>query len=143
MQTKLIVSAALLMAIKVIVDIVIYIQHAAKARRLGCKSPPNRKSLLFGIDHILQMVKADWDMRLPYLFIEIFEKMRTLEGRPVYTLKQSQLGETSFLTCDPKNIQAILASQFHDFDFGDSRRNALHGLLGTGIVRRFPLFYVH
>ncbi|KAF2190084.1 putative cytochrome P450 family protein [Zopfia rhizophila CBS 207.26] len=133
MQTELIVGAALLIAIKVVVDILNHIQHAAKARRLGCKPPPNRTSLAFGIDHILQMTKADWDMRLPNFFIKTFEKMRAQEGRPVYTLRKSQLGEASFLTCDPKNIQAILASQFHDFDFGDIRRNAFHGMLGTGI----------
>ena len=135
MWIELLFALALLVAFKLIVNIANHFQHASRARRLGCKLPISRSSLVFGIDHILRMSKADWDMRLPHFLVECFESRKTPDGRPVQTLSQRQLGETSFVTCDPKNIQAILASQFRDFEFGEKRRNGLRPLLGTGIVR--------
>lgn len=135
MRNEVFVVVAFVIASKVIVDIVNYIQHASRALRLGCKPAPQQTSLFLGIDQIIDMIKADWTMRLPDSVLESFEKMRSLKGGPVYTYRQYQLGETSFITCDPKNVQAMLASQFHDFDLGSNRRNAFHKLLGTGIVR--------
>ncbi|TVY38159.1 Cytochrome P450 [Lachnellula subtilissima] len=36
-------------------------------------------------------------------------------------------------TAEPENIQALLATQFHDFDLGPSRKSNFHDLLGNGI----------
>jgi cytochrome P450 len=36
-------------------------------------------------------------------------------------------------TAEPENIQAILATKFHDFDLGPSRRDSFHAMLGNGI----------
>jgi cytochrome P450 len=36
-------------------------------------------------------------------------------------------------TCDPKNIQAILATRFQDFELGETRRQSFFPLLGNGI----------
>jgi len=37
------------------------------------------------------------------------------------------------VTVDPKNIQAVLATQFHDFSLGQTRRGNFFPLLGNGI----------
>lgn len=36
-------------------------------------------------------------------------------------------------TAEPENIQALLATQFHDFDLGPARKSNFHDLLGNGI----------
>jgi len=36
-------------------------------------------------------------------------------------------------TADPENIQALLATKFHDFDMGPARKNTFFDLLGLGI----------
>lgn len=43
-----------------------------------------------------------------------------------------RLGRTVVQTIDPKNVQAILAQKFQDFDLG-SRNDAMRPLLGEGI----------
>lgn len=46
---------------------------------------------------------------------------------------QNLLGKTAFFTTEPRNIQAILATQFKDFGLGDARNNNFFPLLGHGI----------
>lgn len=41
--------------------------------------------------------------------------------------------ESIVTTAEPENIQAILATKFHDFDLGPSRRDNFHDMLGNGI----------
>lgn len=43
--------------------------------------------------------------------------------------------QTGYFTSDPKNIQAILATQFQDFDLGAVRAKIMGEVLGDGIVR--------
>ena len=44
-------------------------------------------------------------------------------------------GETWLYTFDPKNLQAVLATQFRDFQQPAARVGAFEALLGLGIVR--------
>lgn len=43
------------------------------------------------------------------------------------------MGTVGYLTADPKNIQAVLATQFHDFELGKVRHDNFFPLLGNGI----------
>jgi len=51
---------------------------------------------------------------------------------------------SNILTADPQNIQAILATKFHDFDFGPERVINFSAMLGDGIftapLQRWPHF---
>lgn len=49
------------------------------------------------------------------------------------TWKQNILGNWHHVTADPKNIQAILATQFKDFELGPFRRNLFGPVIGNGI----------
>ena len=49
------------------------------------------------------------------------------------TFQTSVLGATTIVTADEKNIQAILVTQFQDFDIGQVRRANFFPLLGNGI----------
>ena len=39
----------------------------------------------------------------------------------------------TLLTIDPKNVQAVLSTNFKDFQLGDPRRQSFFPLLGNGI----------
>lgn len=49
------------------------------------------------------------------------------------TWHQQILGNWHHVTVDPKNIQALLATQFKDFELGPIRRGSFAPLTGDGI----------
>lgn len=57
-----------------------------------------------------------------------FEKTSSHEKRTVYTYETEFLGDRVIFTCDPKNIQAILATQFKDFELGQVRIGSFYSL---------------
>lgn len=102
---------------------------AAEAKRLGCQPAPMRPHKLpFAVDNLRRALKADRDKRFPDDVMAVYEEM----GRPA-TWVQNIMGSDMLATVDPKNIQAILATQFNDFSLGPSRRGAFWPLLGNGI----------
>lgn len=103
-------------------------RHRAEAERLGCKPPQLvSNSLPFGIDHVLRFLKADSEKRFPDMMVERVAE----QGRS--TFQTNLLGLETLLTTDPKNIQALLATQFQDFCLGKDRRGNFFPLLGNGI----------
>lgn len=73
-------------------------------------------------------MQADRERRVPDMFLEVHKEL----GRPS-TWVQCFLGTDVFVTVDPKNIQAILATQFDDFALGKTRRGNFWPMLGNGI----------
>jgi hypothetical protein len=104
-------------------------RHAQHAAKLGCK-PPQRSpcTLPLGIDVLQRIMQADREKRVPDMFLEVYKEL----GRPS-TWVQCFLGTDAFITVDPKNIQAILATQFDDFGLGKTRRGNFWPMLGNGI----------
>ncbi|KAI9755539.1 MAG: hypothetical protein M1815_004853 [Lichina confinis] len=102
---------------------------AVKARELSCREPPRQKHKLpFGIDVVRRMFKADHDKMIPVVLSQRFEEVNA------WTYCDALLGGTTFvMTADPRNIQVILAAQFHDFAVGERRRRIFAPLLGQGI----------
>jgi len=102
--------------------------YAAEAQRLGCKPPPKQENNWpFGVDRVRNLMRADVARIFPDFLVQRFKEMG------VNTFEFSMLGTQGYLTADPKNIQAILATQFNDFCLGPNRRNAFMPLLGNGI----------
>ena len=111
-----------------IVKIVTDRRHAAEAKRLGCKPVQHRQNnWVFGIKRVTEAIQADKAKLFPDLVVARFAQA----GVP--TFAYTILGIEGFLTIEPKNIQAILATQFQDFELGDVRRNNFMPLLGNGI----------
>ncbi|KAI9669166.1 MAG: hypothetical protein M1829_005167 [Trizodia sp. TS-e1964] len=109
-------------------SVLIKYQRAAKAKALGCKNAPvqlNQKFL--GLDRVQEATKADREMAIPWLMEQKFKEMKTL------TFEHSLFGRHGFTTIDPKNVQAILATQFDHFGLGSMRRSNFFPLLGNGI----------
>jgi hypothetical protein len=118
-------------------------QHSRKARELGCGSLP-----LFpckdpiGIDTLKQSLAADKAKLLPELSSRRVGIVSEQEGRYVTTYVLRNLGRNLVFTIDPKNIQAVLATQFKDFELGEVRRHSMHPLLGTGIVSHMEISHL-
>jgi len=111
----------------IVVKIIRERRYASKAASLGCKPPPSaRNSLPLGIDRVVEAMKADRVQQFPEFLVKRCEK----EG---LTHQYSILGARGTITNDPKNVQALLATQFHDFEIGERRRGNFSPLLGNGI----------
>lgn len=87
-----------------------------------------------GIDTLKQSLAADKEKALPELSERRVQIISDIENRYVTTFVLRNLGRSHVFTIDPKNIQAVLATQFKDFGLGAVRHDSLHPLLGTGIV---------
>jgi cytochrome P450 len=102
-------------------------RYASKAANLGCKPPPSmRNRWPFAIERIVNAIKADKAQQFP----EFMTRRCEAEG---HTHEYYLIGTHGFMTNDPKNIQALLATQFHDFEIGPMRRGNFNPLLGNGI----------
>lgn len=103
-------------------------QHVRRAAQFGCRPVPmlpHRYPL--GIDTVWRLIKADRNLRLPTEFEQMTDDMSCA------TFGRWRLCKKVFMTSDPKNIQAILATQFLDFDIGSDRRGNFAPMLGHGI----------
>lgn len=102
--------------------------HARRARELGCLPAPRRvHKYPLAVDLTWALTQADKDKTVPAHFLELHRSMG------VATWVQNALGSTAYFTSDPKNIQAVLATQFHDFEIGPQRRGTFLPMLGNGI----------
>ncbi|KAL4923071.1 cytochrome P450 [Aspergillus undulatus] len=130
-------SIPLLLAIAVAVLILEYARtswnHARKARAWGCGSLPRYPTDILGVSSLKESLKADKEKQVPLVPQRRIEKMCIQEGRPVTSFRIRQMGRENIFTCDPVNVQAILAHKFKDFELGAARRHTLMPMLGTGI----------
>ncbi|KAI9871473.1 MAG: hypothetical protein M1830_003848, partial [Pleopsidium flavum] len=83
--------------------------------------------LPFGLDRIRTAIKADQNKSFPEFVIQRFAEVGA------DTFQFNILGNQGYFTVDPKNIQAVLATQFNDFSLGPNRRDSFFPLLGNGI----------
>ncbi|KAI6392613.1 alanine transaminase alt2 [Pyricularia oryzae] len=125
----LITLTALLLSYKLLNSFVIRPLHNhLAARRLNCGSLPTEPSKWpLGIDTVLRGLQADRDQQMPDYVASRFAAM----GR--YTWRISVLGTSNIITAEPRNVQALLATQFDEFSMGDARTTNLKILLGRSI----------
>ncbi|KAJ5232375.1 hypothetical protein N7468_005331 [Penicillium chermesinum] len=108
--------------------------HARKAQSLGCGSLPRYPCKdPFGIGTLRESMAADKEKRIPELSEQRVQLMADRENRFVTTFITRNLGNDIIFTIEPRNVQAVLATQFKDFELGGVRRLSMHPLLGTGI----------
>ena len=118
----------LLLAFKAVSRFLTERRHARRAAELGCKPAFQRPyKYPFGIDMATRVMKADKLQIVPDEMHQIFLEL----GKS--TWEMNFLGTMVFVTSDPKNIQAILATQFNDFEIGAARRGNFLPMLGDGI----------
>lgn len=136
MSASLLLSvAAAAVVLRLLYSLVSSFNHAYKARQLGCGSVPLYPSKdPLGISNLFETIEADKAKLVPKMTERRFQDMSARENRDVLTFRIRQMGRETIQTVDPKNIQAVLATQFKDFELGVMRQRSLHPLLGTGIV---------
>ncbi|KAI9820833.1 MAG: hypothetical protein M1826_000858 [Phylliscum demangeonii] len=102
---------------------------AAESRRRGCKPCPRQPHRWpLGIDQLQRSLAADREKLFPDLLVRRFEEMGA------FTFSDTTLGSPrNIFTIEPKNVQAVLATQFRDFELGPIRRGNFDALLGQGI----------
>ncbi|KAG7053852.1 cytochrome P450 [Colletotrichum scovillei] len=123
------------------------ISHTRRARALSCHPAPLEPSKWpLGLDIVLASLRADREQRTPDHVAARFAALRrngdsnntntkpnTDTNGGVYTFRMSLLGTTNLVTADPRNIQALLGTQFHDFGMGLARSTNLKTVLGRSI----------
>ena len=103
-------------------------RHASRATAWGCRKPYRKHNMFpFGIDQLAALLKADQENRVPQKLLQI-----SLDTGHA-TFVQSVGGFEAIVTSDPKNVQAVLALQFKDFELGSLRRKNFFPMLGNGI----------
>lgn len=113
-------------------------RRTAKARQLGCKEPPFEPNHLpFGTDKVMAAMKAD---KNELLLEWLGERWATMG---VNTWRYSVFGQTNVFTTDPRNVQAILATNFGTFDLGPQREGMFWPLLGSGIFTQSAKEWKH
>ncbi|KAF2129778.1 cytochrome P450 52A12 [Dothidotthia symphoricarpi CBS 119687] len=119
---------------KAVSSIVASRRHANAARQLGCE-PPHRLKCVdpVGFQNVAKILKADKECRMPAYFKSCIDEISAEKGRLTTTIEQKIMGSTCFFTIEPKNIQAVLATQFKDFGMGHVRNSNFGALLGRGI----------
>jgi hypothetical protein len=96
------------------------LQILLKSRRLGCGPVPFEPFRWpLGIDVIRRSLRADREQRTPDHVAARFGAMGC------YTWGLSLLGTSNLITAEPRNVQALLATQFDDFIMGTARRTNL------------------
>lgn len=121
----------------VIYRVFIHFKQTIKARSLGClPAPLFRPWDVLGVQNFQIEMNGMKTNRLSYAFLDRKKEMSVTTGRECKTFRiRYPPGETWFYTFDPKNLQAVLATQFRDFQLPVARVGAFEALLGLGIVR--------
>ena len=126
---RILVGAIVLLLTYVINGVLIRPLHnLLKSRRHGCGPVPFEPTRWpLGIDLVIRGLWADKDQSTPDFVTMRFESM----GR--YTWGLSLLGTSNLVTAEPRNVQAILATQFEDFVMGTARRTNLKTVLEASL----------
>jgi hypothetical protein len=112
--------------------------HRNAAKKLGCEPAYQFKLLdIQGIRNVANIIKADKESRVPDHLKTRIDTACAEEGKNITTFDQKILGTRAIFTVEPKNIQAILATQFKDFGLGERRNGNFSALLGHGVVGLF------
>jgi len=130
-------AAAAFVLYKITGRVLIEFKHHRNAKQRGCQDPPRFIPYdYFGLYGLYQLISADGKGRVVTRVYEFWQAARKREGleNNRLTFRYTPLGARTVTTIEPRNIQAILATQFKDFGLGKRRNGNFAPLLGKGIV---------
>lgn len=99
----------------------------ALAKRHGCLPAKQNPSKCFGIDRFLANIKAYREHRLLESWSNVLSDNKT------HTILTKVLGRPIYLTDDPENVKAMLATNFATWSLGEERIQQMSAYLGHGI----------
>ncbi|KAJ8063806.1 hypothetical protein OCU04_007665 [Sclerotinia nivalis] len=103
--------------------------YSAKLRKFHCEEPVTQETVSrwpFGLDFFKRSLDAERGKFFPNFLQRNAERYGT-------TFKYTIMSSSSLFTVDPRNVKAILATQFDDFQLGRIRTGAFWPMLGNGI----------
>ena len=100
-------------------------KHQRQARQWGCQAPPREQGTWYGVTILKDFIQALKEERATQYMIQWQE-------RNPATYATRFFDSVVLQTCEPANIQALLASQFEDFCLGN-RLQAWSPMFGKGI----------
>lgn len=100
-------------------------RHQRQAREWGCQPAPRERGTWYGVTIVKEFIQALQEERAPQYLIEWQE-------RNPKTYVTRFFDTDVFQTCEPANIQALLATQFEDFGLG-YRLQSWSPMFGKGI----------
>ncbi|KAF9886712.1 hypothetical protein FE257_011226 [Aspergillus nanangensis] len=109
------------------------LRRAQTKRQWNCQPPPVYPSDILGINTLQETLRADRKREFPQVGPRRAAIVSAREHRPVTTFRYRQMGRNIVYTCEPRNVQTVLATKFEDFVLGETRRMAVQPLLGKGI----------
>ncbi|KAI8939591.1 hypothetical protein NX059_003355 [Plenodomus lindquistii] len=119
---------------RIVASIIVSRRHAAVARRLGCQPGHKfRDNDPLGLIGVWRVIKADKEFRIPQFLQGRIDAECAKNGRNISTFTNGLMGAVAHFTIEPRNIQAVLATQFKDFGLGERRNGNFSPLLGHGI----------
>jgi cytochrome P450 len=106
----------------------------AKAKETGAYEALSYPVAGFGgFKHLGELMEADKNQLFPNLMVKRERVMSELHSREVATFKNYIAFQDVYFTSDPRNIQAMLAKQFDDYELGPTRSANMIPTLGSGI----------
>ena len=96
--------------------------------------PPAYPSGILGLPYVSSIRASAKENRLAEFMEKRAATMHKRTGRPCHTFMTNVLGQDMLIVGDPKNVQAIFATQFANFGIGHLRQAAVSGCIGHGIV---------
>ena len=123
-----------------------YRQFKTFARRNGCEEPYNMSAgygpwPLSALDGIARLRRI---MKMKHTGVDILDDVFAELFEPAKTTKSTGFeGSVSVATIEPANLQAMLATQFKDFEVGQRRINQFYPLLGKSIFSSDGAFWDH
>lgn len=100
-------------------------RHAAAAKQLGCRPAPTEYHPdPLGLVNLIKTLRANSKSQILEYIRGVFDDVSLRMNKTVYSYDTYILGDRVFFTCDPRNIQALLATQFKDFELGKIRTGA-------------------
>ncbi|KAF3004898.1 hypothetical protein E8E13_006449 [Curvularia kusanoi] len=119
---------------RIVAYILTELHYRKQAKIHGCQPPHQFKLFDFmGIRNASRMIAADKKAAIPDYLKGRVDNYCAEEGRNAWTFSMNVLGAPSIFTNDPKNVQAVLATQFKEFGLGERRNANFSQLLGQGI----------
>ena len=99
------------------------------AKELQCEAAPAYPIMDFlGIRELLRIMGSRKSNLMLESMAKRFDVVSSQEGRQVTTFTFQMLNKTALITSNPKNMQAVYATQFSEFEAGEARNGSFRPL---------------
>jgi cytochrome P450 len=116
-------------AIRLVQDLFCFVKRRHQASKLKCQSPPSppQKDPFFGLDQVFDLLRT---IKNRQKNLSLREQLESYGG----TFKTNHYGNTKLFTSEPRNLQAVFATDFASWGVAPLRHFYFGPLMGDGIM---------